>query len=162
MRACTLLYSHSSPYVAASLLAGKRIVTASWEGTAKVRATATGEDLLTFMHGEEDVFSCAFSTDHEGRCVLTGGCDGTAILWDSISGEKLVTCRCHMNLVSCFQHYPDTCALWLARVGMLLRMEVCQPDDSHFTSLPSAAIRLFQLLRRRVFMAPCDMQLYTG
>ena len=43
------------------------------------------------------VASVALSTD--GKRVLTGSYDGTAIVWDAASGEKLRTLRGHTDVV---------------------------------------------------------------
>ena len=80
---------------------GDRIVSASDDGTAKVWATATAENLLTLGHGPENeddevgLLCCAFSTDPDGWHVLTGGGDSTAIMCDSRSWDKQMTFRGH-------------------------------------------------------------------
>ena len=84
---------------------GGRIACIFNNGTAKVLSTATGEELLALRDdGKALLFCCAFSpTDLERRQVLTGGwkydSSGTAILWDSLTGAKLVTYRGHTSEV---------------------------------------------------------------
>ena len=48
----------------------EHIIAASHDGTAKVRATPTGEDLLTLRHidDEDTLLSWAFSTDPGAKC----------------------------------------------------------------------------------------------
>ena len=59
---------------------GARVVTASWDRTARVWDAATGATLMT-LRGHTDIFKCcAFSPD--GARVVTGSFDHTARVWD--------------------------------------------------------------------------------
>lgn len=60
---------------------GKRIATAATDRTVRIRNAATGRLLLTLRGHQNVVTSVAFSPD--GRSVLSGSRDGTAILWGS-------------------------------------------------------------------------------
>jgi WD40 repeat protein len=59
---------------------GKRIVTASLDGTARVWDAATGWPLSERLHHLGKVFTALFSPD--GERVLTASSDGTARVWD--------------------------------------------------------------------------------
>jgi hypothetical protein len=62
---------------------GRRIVTGSEDGTAKVWDAASGKELLTLRGHSDRVWSVAFSQD--GRRIVTGSEDGTARVWAAAS-----------------------------------------------------------------------------
>jgi tetratricopeptide (TPR) repeat protein len=67
---------------------GKRIVTASQDGTARVWDAQSGQQLAELQHGNlVAVISAQFSPD--GRRILTVSRDGTAPVWDAQSGQQL-------------------------------------------------------------------------
>ncbi len=69
--------------------AGKRIVTASQDGTARLWDAATGVAVGKPLRHDGAVFSATF--DRDGRRVLTGSFDGTARIWDAGNGGPLRT-----------------------------------------------------------------------
>jgi len=80
---------------------GKTVLTASADGTAKIWNAETGECVQTFVgHKQQEssdgtiggVNSAVFSADC--KAVLTAGADGTAKIWDALTGE------CTHNFVS--------------------------------------------------------------
>ncbi|MCE9584656.1 MAG: protein kinase [Planctomycetes bacterium] len=87
-----------SPVGCGPLLAGmldrdwKRIVV-RMEANAVVRDVATGADLVWFRGHEYNLEFAHFSPD--GRRVVTGGRDHTAIVWDAEPGACLPTFRWH-------------------------------------------------------------------
>ncbi|WP_437511960.1 nSTAND1 domain-containing NTPase [Sorangium sp. So ce1099] len=84
---------------------GRRIVTASWDKTARVwNADGTGEPLV--LRGHEDlVYSAAFSPD--GKRIVTGSYDRTARVWSANgTGEPLVL-RGHEDRVYSAVFSPD-------------------------------------------------------
>jgi len=95
------------------------------------RSGAESPTLLRILVGHADsVLSVAFSPD--GRFVLTGSYDGTARLWDAISGQSLRTFKGHTNWVRSVAFSPDgrfvltgsddaTARLWDAASGQSLR-----------------------------------------
>jgi len=71
----------------------KRIVSGSYDHTARVWDTATGELLQAFREHSDRVFAVAFSPD--GKTVASGG-QGSAInvkMWDSLTGRETVQLR---------------------------------------------------------------------
>ncbi len=66
---------------------GKRVLTAGWDGAARVWDALTGEPLGASMRHPAGIAAAAFSPD--GAAVLTGGWDGAARLWDAQTGEPL-------------------------------------------------------------------------
>jgi WD40 repeat protein/serine/threonine protein kinase len=60
---------------------GRRMLTASRDGTARVWDTATGQELLAFRGHVRIVREAAFAPS--GTAVVTAGDDGTARIWDA-------------------------------------------------------------------------------
>jgi WD40 repeat protein/serine/threonine protein kinase len=67
---------------------GRRVLTASWDKTAKLWDAASGELIASFAH-QGSVWRVAFSPD--GNRILTASVDKTAKLWDAVSGKLLVS-----------------------------------------------------------------------
>ena len=66
---------------------GSRILTGSWDNTARLWDAATGQVLFTITGHKHDVNAVAFSPD--GTMFLTGGWDGTVRLWNTATGEEI-------------------------------------------------------------------------
>lgn len=66
---------------------GTRLAAASYDGTAWVWDTDTGEAVATMRGHTDSLTTVSFSPD--GATVLTSSYDGTARLWDTKSGEEL-------------------------------------------------------------------------
>ena len=64
---------------------GQRIVTGSWDQTAKVWEAASGRELLTLKGHSDAIVSVAFSPD--GQRIVTGSEDQTAKVWEAASGR---------------------------------------------------------------------------
>ncbi|MCL2848535.1 MAG: pentapeptide repeat-containing protein [Micrococcales bacterium] len=65
---------------------GTRLVTSSWDGTARVWDVATGAELVK-VTGGETLYSGAISPD--GGLVATGSSDGQVHLWSAETGRRL-------------------------------------------------------------------------
>jgi WD40 repeat protein len=74
---------------------GRRIVTASYDNTARIWDAATGA-LLTVLHGHDaPIEHAAFSPD--GRRVVTASNDKTARIWDAATGEQVAVLSGHVE-----------------------------------------------------------------
>ncbi len=97
---------------------GDRIVTASWDNSARIWDAQSGKALLKLMAADQQaagmekghtgfVNSAVFSPD--GQTVLTGSDDGTAKLWDIGGGTAVVlkTLAGHQGRVRSCEFSPD-------------------------------------------------------
>jgi WD40 repeat protein len=82
---------------------GARIVTASWDRTAKLWDANSGKLIASFAH-QGTVLSAVFSAD--GARILTASADRTAKLWDASSG-KLISTFDHQGAVNAATFSPD-------------------------------------------------------
>ena len=76
---------------------GKRVVTSSWDKTARIWDVETGLPLRKLVGHASSVNDAAFSPD--GKSIVTASNDKTAILWDAASGKVLHTIRGHTGAV---------------------------------------------------------------
>ncbi len=108
---------------------GARVLTASFDGTARVWEASSGKFLATLQGHSGAVWSATFSPD--GARVLTASPDGTARVWDATSGRSLVTLQGHSEAVRSATFSPDgslvgtasfdgTARVWEASSGALL------------------------------------------
>jgi hypothetical protein len=84
---------------------GRRIVTASGDGTGRVWDADTGRELLSLDGHSDLVMSARFSPD--GRRIVTSSRDQTARVWDAASGKELLTLRGHRGWVISAVFSPD-------------------------------------------------------
>jgi WD40 repeat protein len=84
---------------------GSKILTGSWDNTARLWNIVTGQQILTFTGHQEPVQSVAFSPD--GSKILTGSRDHTARLWDATDGKLLMTFIGHQDRVWSATFSPD-------------------------------------------------------
>ncbi|WP_018432160.1 nSTAND1 domain-containing NTPase [Paraburkholderia atlantica] len=84
---------------------GKRMVTASWDGTARVWDAATGKQIVQLSGHQGLVYSAAF--DPDGRRVVTASADRTARVWDASTGKQIVQLGGHRDLVYFAAFSPD-------------------------------------------------------
>lgn len=121
------LRGHTSKVTGASFSPdASRILTFSYDDTARLWNAATGKHLVTLRGHENLVNSAVFSRD--GTRVLTSSHDMTARLWDATSGKELTVLRGHESNVYSGVFSPDgtqvltasydkTARLWDAAVG---------------------------------------------
>ena len=84
---------------------GERVVTASFDNTARLWDAASGKPLGEPMRHERPVSSAQFSPD--GQRVVTASFDGTARMWDAASGKPLGEPMRHEGPVYGAQFSPD-------------------------------------------------------
>ena len=108
---------------------GGRIVTASYDKTARIWDAATGKT-LTVLRGHQDwVMSAAFSPD--GKRIVTASRDRTVRIWDAASGQQLTVLSGHQDVVVSGAFSPDgtrivtasydkTARVWDAATGQQL------------------------------------------
>ena len=84
---------------------GKRIVTGSFDGTAKVWEAASGRELVTLKGHRGEIYSVAFSPD--GERVVTGSQDSMAKVWEAASGRELLTLQGHGARINSVAFSPD-------------------------------------------------------
>lgn len=84
---------------------GKKIVTASFDKTAKIWDVATG-NLLADLKDHKDLVSAAeFSPD--GKKILTASWDNTVKVWDAATKERLFTLKGHKDSIFTAHFSPD-------------------------------------------------------
>ncbi|MBA2592259.1 MAG: hypothetical protein H0U97_08375 [Gammaproteobacteria bacterium] len=119
---------------------GKRVVTASWDKTARVWDADTGKPVGEPMTHGNMVVSASFSPD--GKRVVTASWDKTARVWDADTGKPVGEPMTHGNGVASASFSPDgkcvvtasedeTARVWHAFWSSLVRaenliQEVCQ------------------------------------
>jgi len=72
---------------------GQRLVSGSFDGTAKIWDLASGRELVTLKGHSAEIRSVAYSPD--GRRIVTGSYDHTARVWDAGSGRELCKLEGH-------------------------------------------------------------------
>ncbi len=108
---------------------GRRIVTGSYDHTAKVWEADTFKELLTLGGHGGRITSVSCSPD--GRRMATGNSDHTATVWDTATGKELVTLKGHNGAVVSVAFSPDgqqvatgcedaTAKVWDAATGKAL------------------------------------------
>lgn len=124
------LAGHTDLVIRAAFSAdGRRIVTASYDKTARVWDAATGRLMATLAGHGGPVLSAAFSPD--GRRLVTSSFDRTARVWDAQSFALLNTLVGHAETVEGARFSPDgrriltssydgTARIWDAATGAFL------------------------------------------
>ena len=113
-----------------------RIVTASWDGTARIWDARNGRELVRLSGHVGRVNAAVFFPD--GRRVMTGAFDNTAIIWDAATGQALRRLTGHARQVLAVAVSPDgrrvatastdkTARIWDAQTGRLERTLDGQP-----------------------------------
>lgn len=84
---------------------GKRIVTASFDHTARLWDATTGREILQLKGHADRLRSAAFSAD--GRHIVTAAHDKTARIWDAATGRQLMQLDGHTDAVRSAEFSPD-------------------------------------------------------
>ena len=106
LRESIVLKGHTGPLWSASFAPdGKRLLTASEDGTARLWDAQTGAPLKALSGHRRPVRFAAFSRD--GRLVVTTSLDRTARVWDAETGEAVAVLEGHGDTVSRAAFSPD-------------------------------------------------------
>ena len=84
---------------------GKRVITASWDHTARIWDAASGQALTPPLQHQDLVSTAAWSPD--GTRVVTASLDNTARIWDAVTGRPLTPPLAHQAFVSSAAWSPD-------------------------------------------------------
>ena len=84
---------------------GKRIASASLDGTVQVWDAMTGKHVLIYRGHNGPVFSVRWSPN--GQYIASAGYDHTVQIWDAATGKTLLVYRGHTALVSTASWSPD-------------------------------------------------------
>jgi WD40 repeat protein len=111
---------------------GRRLITASWDKTARIWDVETGRQVLLLSGHAGRVNSAAFSPD--GQRIVTASEDHTARIWNALTGQELMRLTGHLDALQFAAFSPDgrrlataavdrTARIWDAETGNeLLRM----------------------------------------
>jgi WD40 repeat protein len=116
---------------------GTRVITASWDHTARIWDARTGQPLTPPLRHQDLVSSAAWSPD--GTRVVTASLDNTARIWDARTGWPLTPPLTHQAYVSSAAWSPDgtrvvtasddrTVRIWDARTGQPLLPPLVHQD----------------------------------
>src|SRR5262249_12589169 len=107
----------------------RRLVTGSFDHTARVWDTRLGKELSLFLHSNE-VWAVAFAPD--GKRIAAGDKDGQVALWDLASSARVLDFKGHTDEIKGLTFSRDgqllasgsedgTARVWNARTGEPLR-----------------------------------------
>ena len=125
---------------------GTRIVTASWDDTARIWDANTGKEIKILEGHKGMVNSAAFSPD--GTRIITASDDKTARIWDANTGKEIKILEGHENTVTSAAFSPDgtrivtasrdgTVRIWDANTGKEIKIL-----EGHMDTVTSAAFSL--------------------
>ncbi len=124
---------------------GRRILSASYDHTARVWNAEDGRLLATLQGHTDNIEDASFSPD--GKYIVTASYDKTARIWNSADGRLLTVLKGHADQVRCARFSPDgqhivtaswdhTARVWNSADGHLLSIlqhggEVMYAEFSH-------------------------------
>jgi len=134
---------------------GRRIVTASYDKTARIWDAASGRPIGEPLKGHESVLrSAAFSPD--GRRIVTASLDKTARFWDAASGKPIgEPLKGHGSGVHSAAFSPDGARIVTASFDNTVRIWDVFPDTQTFMLAAKAAVlRCLTPAQRKAFFLP--------
>jgi WD40 repeat protein len=112
---------------------GDRVISASWDETAKVWERESGRVLFDLVGHRTAVWCAAFSND--GAWAATGAGDGSVKLWELSTGQELRSFRAH--------------------AGPIRSIAFSRDDQALVTGSQDGTVRIWQVARER----PSDQQI---
>jgi WD40 repeat protein len=101
------LTGHTDPVWAASFSPdGTRVVTASFDDTARIWNATTGQLIATLTGHTDALWAASFSPD--STRVVTASEDKTARIWNAVSGQLIATLTGHTDSVWAASFSPDS------------------------------------------------------
>ena len=108
---------------------GERVLTASYDHTARVWDAVDGHLIVTLKGHSDKVFFAAYSPD--GRLIVTASWDHKARVWNAADGRLVTTLQGHSDILNRAEFSPDghrivtassdhTARVWNAADGRLL------------------------------------------
>jgi WD40 repeat protein/serine/threonine protein kinase len=133
---------------------GRRLASASLDGTVKVWEASTGQELLSLKGHARAVYGVAYSPD--GRCLASASWDKTVKVWEASTGQELLTLTGHTGEVLGVAYSPDgrhlasasndrTVKVWDARTGQQLLSLQGHPLSVKYVAFSPIRVRQFPL-----------------
>ena len=130
---------------------GKRFVTASSDGTARVWNAQTGKPMAEPLKHNKELTSAQFSPD--GKQVVTASYDGTARVWDAQTGHPLTEPLKHGGVVWFASFSPEgarivtassagTARVWDAQTGQPLTEPLKHDNPVTFAQFSPDGVRI--------------------
>ena len=147
------LGGHDGPVTSAAYSPDRsRIVTASFDKTARIWDAVTGKEIAVLRGHDREVYRAAYSPD--GSRIATASFDKTARIWDAATATETAVLRGHDDFVTSAAFSPDgsrivtaswdgTARIWDATTGMAIAMlrgdgklffAGFSPDGSHIVT----------------------------
>ena len=86
---------------------GKRIVSASLDGTIKTWDVAGGYEVTTHKVHDKSLFGSKVIFSSHGDCAARGSQDKTVKIWDVVNGKRITTLEGHSDEVTSVAFSPD-------------------------------------------------------
>ena len=130
---------------------GRRVVTSSYDKTARIWDAATGREILLLSGHADRVVSAAFSPD--GLRVVTASYDHTAGIWDAGTGHELTRLRGHTDRLLSVAYSPDgrrivttsldkTARIWDSTTGHEILRLIGHTDTVLFATFSPDGLRI--------------------
>ena len=94
---------------------GSRIVTASFDLTARIWDAATAKEIALLRGHDGQLYSAAFSPD--GSRIVTASLDQTARIWEAASAKEIAVLRGHEGAVRSAAFSPDGSRIVTGSIG---------------------------------------------
>ena len=121
MREITVLEGHADGVSSVAVTPdGARIVTGSWDKTARIWDARSGAEIAVLTGHVDGVSSVAGTPD--GSRIVTGSWDKTARIWDARSGAEIAVLTGHTGLVKSVAVTPDSARIVTGSVDWTVRI----------------------------------------